>query len=266
MSPMLDAFLRSWPFDPWLVAAVTVSAAIYFRGWRVLCRRDPRRWQANQLAAFLSGLAAIFLALASPIEPFAALFLQVHMVQHLLLMMVAPPLLWLGAPLFPFLRGLPHPIRTYWAVPLLRSRSLRHCFERLTHPATALVLFTAASWFWHLPPIYETALRSGGWHYLQHVCFLATALLFWYPVVRPYPSRPHWSPWLLLPYLVFADVQNTILSALLTFSSQVLYPYYAQVPRLGGLSALDDQAAAGMIMWVPGSLAFLVPLFWIGTR
>src|SRR5207248_10093220 len=103
--------------------------------------------------------------------------------------------------------------------------------------------------------------------YLQHACFLGTGLLFWYPVVRPYPSpKKHWSDWLLLPYLLLADVQNTVLSALLTFSDHVLYPHYLQVPRLGGLSALEDQAAAGVIMWVPGSLVFLGPLFWIGTR
>jgi hypothetical protein len=130
----------------------------------------------------------------------------------------------------------------------------------------ALPLFVGATWLWHAPGVYDLALRSDGWHYLQHVCFLGTALLFWYPVVRPYPSRPRWSPWLLLPYLVLADLQNTILSALLTFSNKVLYPYYTQVPRLGGLSALDDQAAAGVLMWVPGSVAFLLPLFAVGLR
>src|SRR5262249_18740289 len=150
-----------------------------------------------------------------------ALLLQVHMVQHLLLMMVAPPLLWLGAPLFPLLRGLPPPIRTYWIAPLFRSRPLRRFLERLTHPALALPLFVGATWLWHVPVVYEIALRSSGWHYVQHVCFLGTALVFWYPVVRPYPSRPHWSPWLLLPYLILADVQNTVLSALLTFSDHV---------------------------------------------
>jgi cytochrome c oxidase assembly factor CtaG len=128
----------------------------------------------------------------------------------------------------------------------------------------ALPLFVATTWLWHAPAAYELALRSSGWHYLQHVCFLVTGLLFWYPVVRPYPSHPRWSTWLLLPYLILADVQNTGLSALLTFSSKVLYPYYLQVPRLGGLSALEDQAAAGVLMWVPGSLAYLLPLFGIG--
>jgi cytochrome c oxidase assembly factor CtaG len=266
MSPTLDAFLRSWPFDPWLAAALLVTGSVYLRGWRVLHRRAARRWHGGHLAAFFGGLAAIYLALASPIEPFAALLLQVHMVQHLLLMMVAPPLLWLGAPLFPLFRGLPPPIRVYWVAPLFRSSFLRRLFERLSHPVLALPLYVSATWLWHTPGIYDLGLRSNGWHYLQHGCFLGTALLFWYSVVRPYPSRPRWSAWLLFPDLILADVQNTVLSALLTFSDRVWYPYYTEVPRLGGLSALEDQAAAGVLMWVPGSLAFLLPLFGIGIR
>jgi cytochrome c oxidase assembly factor CtaG len=266
VSSTLDAFLRSWPFDPWLVAALLVSAGVYLRGWLALRRRDPLRWHGGRPAAFLGGLAAVYLALASPVEPFAALLLQVHMLQHLLLMMVAPPLLWLGAPLLPLLRGLPRPIRTHWAAPLLSAPPLRRLFGRLTHPLAALPLFVAATWLWHVPPVYDLALRSSGWHYLQHLCFLGTALLFWYPVVRPYPARPRWSLWLLLPYLLLADLSNTALSALLTFSGRVLYPYYAEVPRLGGLSVVEDQSAAGVIMWVPGSVVFLLPLFGIGVQ
>jgi cytochrome c oxidase assembly factor CtaG/ferredoxin len=266
MDPTFNAVLRSWPFDPWLVFPLLLTAGLYLHGWLVLHRRDSGRWSHGRLIAFVSGLAAVFLALASPIDPFAALLLQVHMVQHLLLMMVAPPLLWLGAPLFPLLRGLPRPIRTYWAAPLFRSPFLRRVFQTLTHPVPALLLFTAATWLWHLPPIYEVALRSDGWHYVQHICFLGTALLFWYPVIRPYPSRPKWSLWLLIPYLILADVQNTILSAILTFADQPLYSYYALRPRLGNLSALEDQATAGVLMWVPGSIAYLVPLFFIGLQ
>jgi cytochrome c oxidase assembly factor CtaG len=261
VSPTLDAALRSWPFDPWLLAALLLAAGVYLRGWLVLRRRNS--WRC---AAFLSGLAAIYLALASPIEPFADLLLQVHMVQHLLLMMAAPPLLWLGAPLFPLLRGLPRPVRVFWVAPLMAAPPLRRLFGRLTHPLTALVLFVATTWIWHAPPVYDLALRSRAWHYLEHACFLGTALLFWYPVVRPYPARPRWSPWLLLPCLFLADLSNTALAALLTFSDRLLYPYYGEVPQLAGLSPLDDQNAAGVLMWVPGSAAFLLPLFGIGVQ
>ena len=266
MSPTLDAFLRSWPVDPRLYASLLLPATIYLRGWLALRRRDPATWDSGKLAAFLGGLGALFLAFGSPIEPFGAFLLQVHMIQHLLLMMVAPPLLWLGAPLFPMIRGLPRPIRMYWLVPVLRSRSVRRVFGGLSHPAPALALYVVMTWLWHAPAIYEVALRSGGWHELQHLCFLGSSLLFWYPVVRPYPSRPRWSLWLLIPYLLVADVSNTVLSALLTFSDQILYPHYGQIPRLSGITALGDQSTAGVIMWVPGSVAFLFPLFGIGIR
>jgi cytochrome c oxidase assembly factor CtaG/ferredoxin len=266
MSATLDAFLRSWLFDPWLLAALLLCAGIYLRGWLRLQRRDNQRWHGGQVAAFLGGLAAIYLALASPIEPFSALLLQVHMVQHLLLMMVAPPLLWLGAPLFPLLRGLPRSLRTSWVAPLLSSPFLRRLFGWLTQPLTALPIFILATWLWHIPPAYDLAVRSSGWHYLQHLCFLISGLLFWYSVVRPYPSRARWSGWLLVPGLILADLSNTILSALLTFSSRVLYPYYSEIPRLAGISALEDQSAAGVVMWVPGSLAFLLPLVGICVR
>jgi cytochrome c oxidase assembly factor CtaG len=266
VSPTLDAVLRSWPLAPWLVAALLITAGVYWRGWRALHRREPCRWHSGQLAAFVGGLAAIYLALASPIEPLADLLLAVHMVQHLLLMMVAPPLLWLGQPLFPILRGLPRPIRAVWVVPLLAAPALRRLFGCLTQPFTSLFLFVGITWLWHVPPVYDLALRSGSWHYLEHLCFLGTALLFWYAVVRPYPTRTRWSLWLLVPVLFLADLSNTALCALLTFSDRVLYPYYTEVPRLGGLSALEDQSAAGVLMWVPGSLVFLLPLFGIGLR
>ena len=121
MDLILAAFARSWPFEPWLAVSLLLSAGLYLRGWLILRRRNAGQWQLRHLVYFLSGLAAIFLALASPIEPFAVLLLQVHMAQHLLLTMVAPPLLWLGWPLVPMLRGLPAELRTYWVVPLLRS-------------------------------------------------------------------------------------------------------------------------------------------------
>ncbi|WP_428306741.1 cytochrome c oxidase assembly protein [Lacipirellula sp.] len=266
MSPTLDAFVRSWPSEPWLVASLLLSAGIYVRGWSSLHRRDPESWSLWRLASFCGGLFAIFLALASPLEPFASLWLQIHMVQHLLLMMVAPPLLWLGWPLLPTMLGLPKPIRSVWVAPLLRSRRLRSWFARLTHPLVAWPIYVGVTWFWHAPRFYDLALSSARWHFIEHVLFTAAALLFWYPVVRPYPSRPNWSQWLLLPYLLLADVQNTVLAAWLTFSSRVIYPHYANAPRIAGIAAIDDQAAAGVIMWVPGSIAFLLPLFLIAVK
>ncbi len=266
MNPVLDAALRSWPFDPALSAMVLATALVYVRGWWSYHRRDSQRWPIIRLLSFLSGLTALHLALASPVEPFASLFLSVHMVQHLVLMMLAPPLLWLGNPLLPLIRGLPALLRTYWVIPLFQIAWLRRWGARLTHPVSALGIFVVATWVWHMPELYNLALQSPPWHYLQHASFLGAGLLLWYPVVRPYPMQPHWPLWLLFPYLLLADLSNTLLSALLSFSDRVIYAYYAQFASIEGVSALDDQATAGAIMWVPGSLAFLLPLFALAIR
>jgi cytochrome c oxidase assembly factor CtaG len=122
----------------------------------------------------------------------------------------------------------------------------------LTHPVVGGIAFIAASLLWHLPPMYELALRSRSWHEVEHACFLGTALLFWWPVVQPWPGRAHWPRWTMIPYLLIADLQNTALAAFLTFYDRPLYPTYAAAPRLWDISVLNDQAAAGAIMWVPG--------------
>ena len=114
--------------------------------------------------------------------------------------------------------------------------------------------------------MFELALRSELWHAVEHICFLVTAFLFWWPVVQPWPSRARWSRWAMIPYLLLADLQNTALSAFLIFCDRVVYPTYATAPRIFGMSALEDQAAAGAIMWVPGSCAFLIPLTFISIR
>jgi cytochrome c oxidase assembly factor CtaG/ferredoxin len=260
VTPDVDRVFASWEFSPSLAASLLVSAVLYLRGWRIYHQRDPDHWPLALPASFLGGLFAIFLALASPIETFSSLSSSIHMMQHLLLMMVAPPLLWLGAPLLPVVRGLPEPVRLYWAAPLLQSRWLQRVFSFLVRPAVALVLFTSVTWFWHAPIFYDAAVESPFWHYVQHICFLGGGLLFWFPIVRPYPFRPTWPVWVLLPYLIAADLSNTAFSALLTFSERVLYSRYAAVPPIWGVSAIEDQAGAGALMWVFGSLAYLLPM------
>jgi putative membrane protein len=112
---------------------------------------------------------------------------------------------------------------------------------------------------WHIPRAYEFALSSESWHNFEHACFFFTNLMFWWPVLRPWPARITTSRWMLIPYLVLADVVNTGVSAFLCFSGRLLYPSYGEIPRPFGLSALDDQAAAGAFMWVLGSVVYLIP-------
>lgn len=256
----------SWGIEPPVAVPLGLAAVIYVRGWLSLHQRVPHRFGLGRLAAFLAGLGTLVVALDSPLHALGTYLLQAHMAQHFLLMMVAPPLLWLGNPLLPILKGLPRRIVRAWLVPILVWPSLVRLGRAITYPAVAWVLFVACTWAWHMPALYERALASHGWHYAQHACFLGTGLAFWWPVVQPWPSRRVWPAWSLIPYLVLADIQNTFLSAWLAFSDRVIYQTYEAVPRVWGISALADQAAAGAIMWVLGSLAFLVPTAWIAVR
>jgi cytochrome c oxidase assembly factor CtaG len=254
---------EAWTVDLWVAVPLGLAVVVYMRGWRRLHRRLPERFGVGRLAAFVGGMVAIGAALESPLHSLGAQLLQAHMVQHLLLMMVAPPLLWLGAPLLPMLSGLPIRLLRRWVGALIAWPPVTRSCRWLVRLPVAWVVFVASTWFWHSPPLYERALAAESWHYAQHVCFLATALAFWWPVVRPWPSRAAAPRGAIVLYLVLADLQNTVLSAWLVFAGRVIYPSYAAVSHPWGISALNDQAAAGAIMWVPGSVAFLIPVAWM---
>lgn len=258
---MAEAILASWRFDPGLICLLVVAAWLYLRGWRSLHRQSPRRYTPERLAAYLGGLSALFVALASPLDAFGNLLLEAHMVQHLLLIFVAPPLILLGQPILPILRGLPPRVLKDGLGPFLSWRWLRRAGRWLTHPVVCWLAMAGAIVFWHMPRWYELGLNSPAWHGVEHACFFYAALLFWWPVIQVWPSPAQWPRWMMIPYLVLADIVNTALSAWLVFSTHVVYRTYELAPRLGGGSALDDQSTAGAIMWVPGSIAYLIPAF-----
>jgi cytochrome c oxidase assembly factor CtaG len=185
------------------------------------------------------------------------------MLQHIVLMMIAPPLILMGAPLIPLVRGLPVFAAREFAGPFLNWRLARSVGNALIRPGVALIIMGLAMFAWHTPRLYELALRSGSWHKFEHACFFLASLIFWWPVIQPWPSlhssHPDRPRWIIVPYLLIGDLQNTVLSAILVFSDRVLYPSYATTPRLFGLSALADQVASGAIMWVVGSTVFLIP-------
>ncbi|HVQ20372.1 MAG TPA: cytochrome c oxidase assembly protein [Terrimicrobiaceae bacterium] len=260
-----SAVLASWAFLPVPAFGLLATALIYLRGWRKLRRQVPARYPPSRLVFFFAGLAAIYLSLASPLDAFASFLLTAHMVQHLLLTMIVPPLLLLGAPQLPLLCGLPRRFVSHGLGPFLQWPLLKNFLHRLMHPAVCWILFILSNILWHLPDFYELALRSPAWHRVEHFCFLATALLFWWHVVQPWPSRPYWPRWAIIPYLLLADIQNTVLAAFLSFYDRVAYPTYANAPRLW-LNPMTDQASAGAIMWVPGSIAFILPAALIAVQ
>ena len=209
----------------------------------------------------MGGILALVVAVSSPLDTFSDRLLVVHMGQHFVLMSIAPPLIVFGAPVVPMLRGLPR-----WFVrpvlgPLIRIRWLREFFHALVQPKVAWLLMNLAYIGWHVPAAYEAALANENIHNIEHACFFFTSVLFWWPIIEPWPSRFRGSRWILLPYLLAADVVNTGISAFLVFSGRLVYPSYGAQPRMFGISALADQAAAGAFMWVIGSIVFLIPAF-----
>ena len=264
------ALFTTWDI-PWVVtAALVLTAVIYVQGWLQIRRTRPGSFPAWRLAAFLGGVLAIFVAVASPLDTFSESLLFMHMAQHFVLMSVAPPLMVLGAPVVPMLRGLPRPVIRRVLKPLFAVGLIHRAGDFLTRPRVAWIAMNAAYVGWHIPKAYEFALASESWHNREHACFFFTSLMFWWPVIAPWPSNQESrsSPgmptgdhrrWLMLPYLLGADLVNTGLSAFLCFSGRLLYPSYGTVPRLFGLSALNDQIAAGAFMWVAGSTVFLIP-------
>jgi len=266
MSAVAIAALESWNIDPLACLALLLAVWVYWRGWRQLHAERPERYPVWRLAAFLVGVSCAFVAIDSPLDTLAGLLLEVHMIQHLLLIMVAPPLIWLGQPVLAGLRGLPPRVRNPGLSLFLTWPFLRRWGQAVTNPIVCWMALNAGVVFWHIPRFYDLALRSPPWHQVEHACFFYAALLFWWPVVQVWPSRARWSPWMAIPYLILADLVNTALSAFLIFSDRVLYETYQMAPRLWGISALEDQAKAGAIMWVPGSAAYIVAAVILAVR
>ena len=256
------AAFASWPLDGRAIVLLLLSAAVYWRGWlkgRSMLH-DPN--DGLRLGSFMGSLLVLFLATESLLDAFDSLFLSAHMTQHLLLIMIAPALLLLSHPLLPMLRGLPKGFVKEGLGPFLSWNPLKKFFAWLTSPIPAFLVFALSTVLWHIPALYELALSSPGWHRIQHACFFWSGVVFWWPVIQPGPGKPRWPKWVAIPYLLLADILNTGLSVVFVFSGKLLYPSYDAV-RASHFSALEDQSLAGLLMWVPGSVVYLVPAFFL---
>ena len=240
--------LTAWRFDPPLVAGLVTAGVLYLRGVERVHRPDRRL--VNRAACFLGGLAVLWLALQSPIDSYADVRLSVHMVQHLLLTMVAAPLLVLGAPVTLLLRAATPAFRRRWVLPPLRSRPVR----LLTAPVVCWAQFALVLWGSHFSPLYDAAVHNAGIHVLEHLLYVGSAVLFWSPVVGVDPSPKRLSHPARLLYVFLAMPQASFLGLAMWGASRVLYPSYAAAL---GAAALDDQRLAGTIMGSVGML-FLV--------
>lgn len=260
----MSVFLRSsnWPFE-WPLLAVALAGLLYFLGGRLSATPAAaiKRWRG---ASFYGGLVVLVLAIDSPIDAYADRLFWVHMVQHVLLMMVAPPLLLFGRPWPRIARPVPLGVRRPLARATLAGPTLspvRGALRRLASPVFAFVLFNGTLVAWHLPVLYDATLRNPLVHDLEHALFFSTATLFWVHLLPAATNRPQLSDGGRVVYGVGAVLVGWVLAVVLATAPRPLYEGYAALSqRPGGLSALADQQIAAGIMWVPGSLPYFAAL------
>jgi putative membrane protein len=222
-----------------LTLVIVFAVFVYLRGW--LHQRSIPVWRA---CCFFLGLIATWVAVVSPVASLDSHMLTAHMIQHLLLMTIAPPLIWLGEPVITA-----WPMR--WALPNGLGKLLGHPVFCWLAAALALVV-------WHVPAMFQLGMQSSTVHFIEHASFLTTGLLFWWPVIEPRPSAARWPRWSMLLYLFLATLPCDVLSGLLVFSDRVVYPMYLSMPPMRGLSPLEDQQCAAALMWTCVTVVFLV--------
>jgi putative membrane protein len=261
---------------PWVLAVIAVSAVWYWRGSRrpslrvvgTAARRRVVPWRG---LCFAAGLVVVLVALDSPVERLADDWFWAHMLQHVLLMMVAAPLLVLGAPWMPFWRPLPLGFRRRLARALVKNPSfgwLRRASGAVASPLAAWLLFDLDLGLWHVPALYDLTLRNTGVHYAEHLSFVLLGVLFWSQVIESPPFHLRLSPFGRVIYTTAGSAASWLLALVLTFATTPLYP--AQSAGHHHLSALADQQLAAGVMLGPGSIPYAIVVFywlyvWLGA-
>jgi putative membrane protein len=237
-------------------AVIVFAAALYLRGWlnlRTASKTPLRAWRA---ISFLLGMLAIWVAVASPVAVSDHRMLTAHMIQHLLLMTIASPMLWLGSPVLAVWSGLPRLARNM-TLPVIRQPLAARIGKAMSGLAFCWMAATAALVVWHVPAIFALGMRSETWHAIEQASFLVTGLLFWWPVIQPLPSTPAEPRWTILVYLFLATLPCDVLSGFLVFSEHIAYPAYIRMPHGAGFSAFEDQQCAGALMWTCVTVVYL---------
>jgi putative membrane protein len=241
--------LTDWKVYPSFLIGWLLLAALYLIAmgpWRRRLGLAPRV-DRGRSALFATGLAVLFVALQGPIHELSDHYLfSVHMVQHLLITLAVPPLLLAGTP-------------DWMLRPLLRSAPVASAARRLTWPLAAFVLYNALFTAWHLPPLYDLVMRNHDVHIAMHLSILAAAVILWWPVVTPVPELNHLPYGGQILYFFLLGLPMMALSSLISLSDRVLYPFYAEAPRIFAITPLEDQQIGGLIMWVPGTA-----VLWVG--
>jgi cytochrome c oxidase assembly factor CtaG len=259
MSSEVHGGLHSWSLPIPVTLFLIAVALVYMWGWHRLRKVLPTLLSGWRFAAFMSGVISVWAAAASPLANLDHQLLTIHMVQHLLLMMVAAPLILQGASASALLHGVLWRFVRGALGRFLRCPQARRLERIVTHPVFCWVVSTAVVIGWHIPAPFELGMRSAGWHGAEHASFLVAGILFWWPVIRPWPSLHNWPSWHIPLYLFLATLPCDVLSAFLAFCNHVVYPHYLSAQRLFDFSPLVDQQCAGALMWVSVTFAYLIP-------
>lgn len=239
-----------WSWEPVVIALLAISAALYIAGAARMGHARPLH-----VAAFFGGWLALVIALVSPLDALGGILFSAHMAQHEVLMIIAAPLLVLGRPLAAMLWAFP----PSWRLPIanaFQTRSIAATWRFLTAPIIAVVVHAIALWVWHLPSLYEATLQSDFTHSLQHTSFIVTAALFWWALIHGRYGRLGYGAAVF--YVFLTSMHSGALGALLTVSQNLWYPIYSSRTSAWGLDPIEDQQLAGLIMWVPAGIIFLV--------
>jgi cytochrome c oxidase assembly factor CtaG len=257
--------LSSWSVDPALVLTAAVGALYALGARRTVTPASARKDQRLRIVYFYTALAVIVLALNSPLDKLSEQLFWAHMIQHVLLIAAAPPLLVLARPWARLWRGLSLDSRRSLARAFAAGGpavGLRRAASAVAQPLPSFVLFSVVLLAWHLPSLFDATLRSAPLHALEHLLFFSTAMLLWKHAIHSPPLRAPLPEPLRAAYVVGAMVVTWVLAVVLALEPHALYaPYAHEASRPGGISALGDQQLAAGVMWVPGSISFLMVLF-----
>jgi putative membrane protein len=247
----------AWNWDPWIVCGLAVSAWLYWRGVRALWQASApgRGVRRREAMAFMGGWVALGVALISPLHALSAVLFSAHMVQHLALMLVAAPLLVLGKPLMPFLWALPPSWRRQVGK-VGKAAWVQGIWHMLTAPVVAWTVHAVVLWMWHVPGLLQATLANNLIHAVQHFSFLGAALLFWWALLQGRQGSMGYGAAVL--WVFTTAMHSGILGALLVFAPTIWYPAYMETTVFWGLTPLEDQQLAGLIMWVPAGMLYLL--------
>jgi putative membrane protein len=245
----------SWNLDPGPIVAVAVVGGVYAHRWRAVHAQDgPRAAPGWRAACFAAGLVLVLAALVSPIDRLAEQLFVVHMLQHVLLLDVATILVILGL------------TKVILRPATRRLQGVERAAGSLGHPAFAVAFYVVVMWGWHVPALYDAALRHPLVHVLEHICFASAGLLYWWHLLSPVRSRLRLGGMAPVVYMLATKLFVGLLGIGLAFAPDSLYAFYAHQPRYWGLSSGDDQAVAGLLMALEQSLVMGVALAWLFAR